>query len=230
MKRIDITGKRFGRLVVKKYYETRDGIAYWECICDCDNSKSKIINGSNLRKGYTKSCGCIRKEGIKQSNKYDLSNNEYGIGYCKNGETFYFDKEDYEKINTYCWGFYNRYVSTRPKNKNRIYIHRIIMGIENPNIIIDHIDRNPRNNRKNNLRVCSQAQNSKNRWIGKNNKTGVLGVCFFRGKFLANIQCDGKKFYLGSYDCLSDAENARKIAERKYWGDFCPSNTLDKNQ
>lgn len=53
---IDISGRRFGKLVVDAL-ATNNGRAYWLCKCDCGNTK--IINGSTLRRGITKSCGCI---------------------------------------------------------------------------------------------------------------------------------------------------------------------------
>ena len=42
------------------------------------------------------------KELFSKTNKYDLSG-EYGIGYDSNGQKFYFDLEDYDKIKNYCW-------------------------------------------------------------------------------------------------------------------------------
>lgn len=56
---IDLTGKRFGRLTVIKKSDKRDksGSVYWDCECDCGNKCE--IAGSQLRKGVTKSCGCL---------------------------------------------------------------------------------------------------------------------------------------------------------------------------
>lgn len=62
---IDITGKKFGRLLVIK--RTNDHITpkghhitMWECKCDCGNTKT--ITGHALKQGFTKSCGCISKK------------------------------------------------------------------------------------------------------------------------------------------------------------------------
>lgn len=55
--RIDLTGQRFGRLVVKNFAGTSTGReAIWSCKCDC--GKTVIVRGVNLRNGHTKSCGC----------------------------------------------------------------------------------------------------------------------------------------------------------------------------
>lgn len=56
-RRIDITGHRYGHLVVHEFVETRSsGQSLWECLCDCGN-KSRAFAG-NLRSGHTTSCGC----------------------------------------------------------------------------------------------------------------------------------------------------------------------------
>lgn len=58
----DLHGKRFGRLVAVRFIGHHEGRRenYWECACDC--GKTHIASGATLRKGATKSCGCIRVE------------------------------------------------------------------------------------------------------------------------------------------------------------------------
>ena len=60
-KRIDLTGQRFGRLVVENFSHTdKHGHSMWACLCDCGN---RIVTRSSLLLGgKTKSCGCIRLE------------------------------------------------------------------------------------------------------------------------------------------------------------------------
>ena len=60
-KLIDLTGQRFGRLVVKSRAEnSKSGKARWNCVCDC--GRETKVKGSLLKNGKTKSCGCLRKE------------------------------------------------------------------------------------------------------------------------------------------------------------------------
>lgn len=59
---IDLTGQRFGRLVVLRYSDKRDGRKAWVCQCDCGTLKE--IRGEELRRGTTVSCGCYRAERI----------------------------------------------------------------------------------------------------------------------------------------------------------------------
>lgn len=65
---IDLTGQRFGRLTVieraentRSYYTTRPT---WRCRCDCGNEA--IVIGENLKRGGTRSCGCLRVEKLKE--------------------------------------------------------------------------------------------------------------------------------------------------------------------
>ena len=87
--RIDLTGKRFGRLTVKAYEGLRNGKGYWRCVCDC--GKEKLIPGLSLRSEKSTSCGCYRAElmsktkrthGMSRSREY----NSYSsmLGRCTN--------------------------------------------------------------------------------------------------------------------------------------------------
>lgn len=61
MKKIDLTGKRFGRLTVVRRYGTLNGRqSTWLCKCDCGNEK--VVTAGHLRQGNTLSCGCLAKE------------------------------------------------------------------------------------------------------------------------------------------------------------------------
>lgn len=81
-KLIDLTGQKFGRLTVidfAGYRKESDGQnrRYWNCLCDC-GTKS-VVRGSNLtRKNGIKSCGCLRKEKIKESNSSDITGQKFG--------------------------------------------------------------------------------------------------------------------------------------------------------
>lgn len=60
MKRIDLTGQRFGRLTVIRYDHTENGYAFWLCRCDCGNET--LARSSCLKSNYKKSCGCLKTE------------------------------------------------------------------------------------------------------------------------------------------------------------------------
>lgn len=64
MKKLDLVGQRFGNLYVLTYTGTnRHGCSLWECKCGCGNTK--IIRGTSLVNGNTKSCGCLPRRPLK---------------------------------------------------------------------------------------------------------------------------------------------------------------------
>lgn len=66
----DLSGLRFGRLLVKNLNLRRKNCTIWNCLCDCNNKC--IVNRSNLLSGKQQSCGCLRKES-SQRRKGNLS-------------------------------------------------------------------------------------------------------------------------------------------------------------
>lgn len=176
--------------------------ARWWCKCNCGNPELFIVRSAELKNGDTQSCGCIRRELNKKYNHYILNlkdeYGEYGIGYCSNtGKEFYFDMNDYDKINEYCWyevdcGEYHTIEAWDCKtNANtQIKMHWLIVGK-----YYDHKDRNAFNNRKYNLRKATFSQNSSNRSITNRNTSGIIGVGYeeSRKKWYAHIGINKKK-------------------------------------
>ena len=80
MKKVDLTGRRFGRLVVQyELPERRNGRIFWHCKCDCGNEKD--IAGAQLTKKEhnTESCGCLQKDRTRLANQgADLSGKRFG--------------------------------------------------------------------------------------------------------------------------------------------------------
>lgn len=72
----DLTGKRFGRLVVKSLAFRKNKKVFWECKCDCGNIK--CINANSLVAGYSKSCGCLHKEVSRYKTFKDLTSKKFG--------------------------------------------------------------------------------------------------------------------------------------------------------
>ena len=60
-RKTDLKGKKFGRLLVLSEAESnKRGSAKWLCQCECGTQK--VVDGGNLRRGLTRSCGCLQKE------------------------------------------------------------------------------------------------------------------------------------------------------------------------
>lgn len=101
-KLIDLAGQKFGRLNVIKFTGSdRYGTAEWLCKCDCGDSI--VVRGTALRRGNTKSCGCLQKEGARtRFNKYffikntlyggKYDNMEYNEYTGQKEKNFYFDQ------------------------------------------------------------------------------------------------------------------------------------------
>ena len=163
------------------------------------------------------------KELFSKTNKYDLSG-EYGIGYDSNGQKFYFDLEDYDKIKDYCWYVdpYGYVTTIDRKINKRIRMHRIIMGVFDENIDVDHKNGSDTttDNRKYNLRIATRSQNNMNKSIMRTNTSGVTGVSWHKnyGKWRSYIKKNGKQIDLGYYDDFDEAVKVRKEAEKFYFG------------
>ena len=103
--------------------------------------------------------------------------------------------------------------------------HRVIWALfygQVPDQQIDHINGNRLDNRIANLRLASNAQNSRNCGLSKNNTSGITGVVFhkYAKKWLAQIMLNRQRIYLGLYDTIEMAAAARKKAETQYFGQF----------
>jgi len=149
---------------------------------------------------------------------------DYVIGITNQGKAFIVDKEDYLLVKYFAW-YIDRdgYVLSNIKG-GTIKLHHFVMGhtIDNDkDIVVDHINHVPQDNRKSNLRVCNEFQNAMNHKPSSRNKTGYSGVHrTANGKFRVSITANGKYIYLGQFDNLEDAVRARKNAEEKYHGEF----------
>lgn len=137
------------------------------------------------------------------------------------------DDDDYSKINNYKWFLQNgRYVKRSvPRRDGRrgtetILMHRQIMG--NSKQWIDHKNGDGLDNRKENLRYCTQSQNCMNARKKSSNKSGHIGVHWDkkRNKWKAEIKVYYKNKYLGRFARIKDALNARKEAEIILFGEF----------
>ena len=159
-------GKKYNKLKVIKYdHIGQHKEKYYLFQCEC--GKQKVINLGNVKSGKTKSCGCNYKEILgnlyKKTNKYKKRNN-YIIGYATNTQNkFYIDKEDYIKIKDISWYEANNgYICHKDTNKKVILLHRYIMDAPN-NMVVDHINHKRNDNRKTNLKICTQQENAQNR-------------------------------------------------------------------
>ena len=87
---------------------------------------------------------------------------------------------------------------------------------------VDHIDGNKLNNRRSNLRICTNQENCMNRKKCNNNLAGYKGVHFRKdlNKFHAQIAFNGKKIYLGIFKTAEEAHQKYCEEGRKLFGEY----------
>lgn len=238
MKRKDLTGYKFGRLTVVEYsYSKRykkSTVVYWKCKCDCGNEC--IVAASKLRSGHTKSCGCYSRELAsknvqKNRHKKKKNTNEYYIygdivfvKFSNCEEYFLCDLDDWDKLKEHYWrkSSHGYAVSSGKKDGGIIYMHRLVTNCPD-GLEPDHIypvALGVCDNRKSNLEVKTHQENMFNQRLRKNNTSGYTGVVLDgrSGKWSARLIIDGKNLFLGNYDNIEDAIEARKKGELKYYG------------
>jgi hypothetical protein len=139
-KHTDLTGKKFGRLLVIKQNAKigNHNMKYWDCLCDCGNTK--IISGGSLRSGSTQSCGCLRSESAHLTNNIGDTKASFNYLYSsyKNSARirnldFQLDKETfkyYTKQECYYCGCEPEH-EQKNKSKTGNYIYNGIDRIDN---------------------------------------------------------------------------------------------------
>lgn len=166
-----------------------------------------------------------RKINLYCGNNYILIDDVYKV-LCYSGDYFLIDKQDKDLVSGYIWHIdKNGYAITKDKATHKVIkLHRLLLGINNESSIVevDHINRNKIDNRRSNLRIANRSQNCINRDVSKNNKSGKVGVYQIKesGKWIAQITNNNVRHYLGCFDNIEDAIQARKNAEIKYHKDF----------
>jgi hypothetical protein len=126
-------------------------------------------------------------------------------------------------IGTHGYQHVNLYKNGKAKN---FMIHRLvaIAFIENAenNKYVDHKNNDKKNNNVNNLRWCTQQQNTQNASLPNNNTSGVKGVYFNKKckKWQAQITINKKRIFIGRFETLEDAKDARQAKAKELFGEF----------
>lgn len=143
------------------------------------------------------------------------------------------DDEDYAVLSERKWQDDSRGYATaghvKPCGKRTtVKMHRIILGAADDEHV-DHINGNPWDNRRCNLRIVSNQQNSFNRGKYSTNTTGYKGVARYKGdRFTAQITVDGRKLHLGCFDDAEEAAMAYNVAAWIYQGEYAKLNDFQK--
>lgn len=213
----DLTGMKFGRLTVigRSSKKSKYG-ALWDCVCECGCPKSATTK--ELRKGYTKSCGfypCTRRKNVVKFYKHfvaliDSKQNKILV-----------DIEDYDKIKDVYWESNDKGYASAFIGGKQVLLHRLIMDAPDT-LVVDHINHKTLDNRKHNLRICTVAQNNMNKRYVKYGKYGAAGIAYNEKsqKWSVEIGFNKKQILIGYFSTLDEAIDARKDAEKRYYGEF----------
>ena len=103
---------------------------------------------------------------------------------------------------------------------HRIILSRILNRTLSSQEYCDHIDGNGLNNRRNNLRLATKAQNNRNRKINASSKSGYKGVDYKKNKWRARISDGQRSIHLGYFSTPEEAYAAYCEAAKEIHGEF----------
>lgn len=142
------------------------------------------------------------------------------IHLSKSGKSIIVDDEDYPLLSRLTW--YLR------DSENRVYtsvegkmvqISRLLLAPKKGEEV-DHINRNPLDNRKENLRLCTRVQNEMNKPVKKACKSGLKGVRLVRNSWVARTRVNGKFLHIGCFKTKEDAARAYNEKVKELHGSF----------
>lgn len=144
------------------------------------------------------------------------------------------DDEDYDIVKDRKWNIskgrtgisYAMSPGNTKKNLKPIPMHRLIMGITDSNIMVDHKDHDGLNNQKSNLRIATKSQNAMNR-KGKqsNSKSKFKGVHNKKGAWVMQLQYNKIRYHIYCKDEIQAAELYNEMAI-KHHGEFASLNVI----
>lgn len=140
------------------------------------------------------------------------------------------DDADYERLSQYSWffnptgtGYAQRSARKSETGPRTVLLHRVVMNAS-PGYQIDHINRNTLDNRKENLRLCTQAQNMSNSTNGRLSSSGFRGVSYDSRKTKNPWRATVGKRHVGMYKTAEEAARAYDEAAIKHYGEFANTN------
>lgn len=143
------------------------------------------------------------------------------------GQFCLIDDADFPALSKHRWSFNPRGSAIRwdGERKQFVALHREILNAPR-DMCVDHINGDKRDNRKNNLRLCTHSQNSANRTHPPQGRSGYYGVYWHEGKqkWQARVMKDYRDFSVGYFKEARDAALARDVKAVELFGEFATLN------
>lgn len=142
-----------------------------------------------------------------------------------NGAVVLFDEADLSIVSSFNWWANSRgYVCANTYSNGvhgTVRMHRIIMNCPD-NLFVDHINLNPLDNRRSNLRICTRRQNNRNMKKNSTNTSGYKGVYFHKKakKWAAIITADLVRYHIGLFLSPEEAHDAYCQKAKELHGEF----------
>lgn len=211
-----------GNITVLSRAPNKNKKVYYKCRCNLCGTEYEARSDVIAKSYGCRSCSLNNKkqQWVQKQNRYVLLQ-EYGQCFLQDGTCFLFDLEDYDLIKQYCWTKNSKGYIVSGSVQPLILLHRLIMKCPKEQVV-DHINHNILDNRKSNLRICTDKQNHWNLQLACNNKSGKTGVYWNTklGKWHAQIRVDGHTKHLGYFADLQEAIRIRQQAEQQYFKEF----------
>ena len=148
------------------------------------------------------------------------------------------DEADWDKVKDYTW-----YAKLIPKYRGKYHamshayneygkqttvsLHRLIMDAPQ-HLQVDHINADSLDNRRENLRLCTQSQNRANMRAPVKNKTGYRGVYMMNDKFCSKVGYKGRVVYCGTFNTPQEAARAYDRKKLELYGEFAWTNRMER--
>lgn len=221
----------YNKVTAVSCYLNKEKKALSRLICNASkNEKISYIDSSVLN-----ICKCNLFVYIPNRYYIDKSGEHHLVITKKNRSQYdtLYDKDDDKLIKKYLWSILEdkkkgRYSVAYSSNKKNIKMHRLVTRCPK-GMVVDHINHNALDNRKDNLRICTTQQNSMNTSSRKNSTSKYKGVCLDKAtnKWKAYATIRGKKRHLGYHDTQENAAIAHNHAIISGHGKFCNLNKIE---
>lgn len=205
--------------------------------CEADGCNRAAILYFNKKKYCNKhwlrlyNNGALKLKGKKIRCKYFKGEN-YATGITSKGITFKFSNSDWGLVTKHSWTTNKANYLVATINQRIVRLSRFLMK-PSRSMVVDHINGDVLDNRRENLRIITQKNNSRNAKVSINNTSGFTGVRIVHlsggeTRYKARIFVDGKEISLGTYDTIDEAILARKKGEIKYFGKYSATKSRNK--